>query len=385
VAGSYAEMAPVVHIVGTPPTTAQNAGAVLHHSLGDGNFRVFADMYAKVTVAQTNLIDASTAAEMIDAVLRECWLQSRPVYIELPTNMVKAQVEGKRLETPLVLSNPAIDEGFEDMEVDTILDRIYEAERAVIIVDGFAARYRALEELRAFVDRTGLPTFTTSFGKSLIDEHLPNFGGIYTGGATPDKSVKNFVEGADLVLRMGPLDSDVNTTGFSLGFKKEQCIDFFAHNVNIGGEGFKMQHMKSLLEKLTERIDVSQIVLGDMPKRASTLSKVKTMSESDEITHDNMWSLLSAKYVKETDIVIAETGTAAQGVWGMELPSDTQLVNSCIWLSIGYAVGATQGVALAARDMGRKSRTILFEGDGSFQMTAQEVSTMVKHDLDITM
>jgi pyruvate decarboxylase len=116
----YAEMAPVVHIVGTQPTAAQNMGAILHHSLGDGNFRVFADMYAKITVAQANLIDASTAAETIDTVLRECRLQSRPVYIELPTNMVTAQVEGKRLETKIDLSNPAIDEGFEDAEVDTI-------------------------------------------------------------------------------------------------------------------------------------------------------------------------------------------------------------------------------------------------------------------------
>jgi pyruvate decarboxylase len=69
----------------------------------------------------------------------------------------------------------------------------------------------------------------------------------------------------------------------------------------------------------------------------------------------------------------------------MSLPHDTQLVKSSLWLSIGYAVGAAEGVAMAARDMGRNSRTILFEGDGSFQMTAQEVSTMIKHNLDVTM
>ncbi len=95
--------------------------------------------------------------------------------------------------------------------------------------------------------------------------------------------------------------------------------------------------------------------------------------------------MLSARYVRETDILIAESGTAAQGVWSLSLPRDTQLVNSSIWLSIGYAVGATQGIAMAVRDMGRSSRTILFEGDGSFQMTAQEVSTMVKHELDVTL
>jgi TPP-dependent 2-oxoacid decarboxylase len=162
------------------------------------------------------------------------------------------------------------------------LERIYVAKRAVIIVDGLAARYRALDELRAFVEMTGLPTFITSFGKSLIDEKSPNFGGIYA-------AVKKFVEGADLVLRMGPLDSDVNTTGFTLGFKLEQCIDFFAHNLNIGAEGFRMQHIKSLLEKLVEKVDVLKVLVRDVPKKEYGLEKVKAMSESDAIiTHDNL-------------------------------------------------------------------------------------------------
>ena len=51
VAGSYAEMVPVVHIVGTPPTASQISGAILHHTLGNGDFRVFANMYKEITVS----------------------------------------------------------------------------------------------------------------------------------------------------------------------------------------------------------------------------------------------------------------------------------------------------------------------------------------------
>jgi len=52
IAGSYAEMVPVVHIVGTPPTASQASGAILHHTLGNGDFRVFANMYQEVTVSR---------------------------------------------------------------------------------------------------------------------------------------------------------------------------------------------------------------------------------------------------------------------------------------------------------------------------------------------
>lgn len=52
IAGSYAEMVPVVHIVGTPPTASQASGAILHHTLGNGDFRAFANMYKEVTVSE---------------------------------------------------------------------------------------------------------------------------------------------------------------------------------------------------------------------------------------------------------------------------------------------------------------------------------------------
>jgi pyruvate decarboxylase len=44
-------MVPVVHIVGTPPTASQASGAILHHTLGTGDYRVFANMYKEVTVS----------------------------------------------------------------------------------------------------------------------------------------------------------------------------------------------------------------------------------------------------------------------------------------------------------------------------------------------
>ncbi|GJC88558.1 pyruvate decarboxylase [Colletotrichum liriopes] len=88
IGGAYAEKPPVVHIVETPPITTQRAGACLHYSLGDGNFRVFATMYKHVTVAQANLVDVEVApALLIDATLKECLRQSRPMYIEIPTDM----------------------------------------------------------------------------------------------------------------------------------------------------------------------------------------------------------------------------------------------------------------------------------------------------------
>jgi TPP-dependent 2-oxoacid decarboxylase len=67
VAGAYAENVPVVQVTGAPPTAAATRGALLHHTLGDGDFGRFARAYAEVT-ADGAVLTAEDAAERIDAV-----------------------------------------------------------------------------------------------------------------------------------------------------------------------------------------------------------------------------------------------------------------------------------------------------------------------------
>ena len=160
IAAAYSEKAPVVHIVGTPPLAAQRSGARLHHTLGDGNFRVFADMYKSVTVAQVNLDDALTAPRLIDMALKECLLQSRPVYIELPCDMVKVKVSAP--DASLDLSIPAYDELYEDQRVEILVARIQSSRQPLILVDGFTARFNVRDEVNELVRITGIPTLTTS-------------------------------------------------------------------------------------------------------------------------------------------------------------------------------------------------------------------------------
>ncbi len=68
IAGSYAEHVPVLHIVGAPGTASQQRGELLHHTLGDGEFRHFYHMSEPITVAQAILTEQNACYE-IDRVL----------------------------------------------------------------------------------------------------------------------------------------------------------------------------------------------------------------------------------------------------------------------------------------------------------------------------
>ncbi|OJD40319.1 pyruvate decarboxylase [Diplodia corticola] len=394
IGAAYAEKAAVVHIVGTPPRASRNAGACLHHSLGDGNFRVFADMYKAVTVAQANLTDANTAAQLIDAALKECLLQSRPVYIEMPTDMVTAKVAPPA--SPLDLSIPGHDEAFEDRMVGEVLTRMLSAKRPLILVDGFTARFDIRDEVNELVAVTKFPTLTTPFGKSIVQETLPNFHGIFSGLAG-DPAQQKWVQDCDLVLRFGPLDSDFNTFGFTAQPNPQVTITFERHSIQLRPTETSLPtsspkppsiSTKSLLQKLLKQLSAPAIQLPTPhPFLASAAAAPQALPppppSSSPITHRAFWPRLSA-FLRPADVLLTETGTCTYGGQTLgPLPPSTTLINSAIWLSIGYALAAAQGAALAQRDGDRRGRTIVFEGEGSFQMTAQAVSDVVRNRLDV--
>lgn len=97
----------------------------------------------------------------------------------LPTDMVTTKVEGKRLETPIDLSEPANDPEQETYIVDIINRELSSAKMPVILVDACAIRHRVLDEVRSLIAKANLPVFVTPMGKSAISEDHPNYGGVY--------------------------------------------------------------------------------------------------------------------------------------------------------------------------------------------------------------
>lgn len=396
-AGSYAERSPVVYVIGTPPTPAQNNRVCLHHTLGDGDYRVFGKMAAHVTVAQANLIDPATAPDEVDKLIRECIIQSRPVYMELPTDLVTAKVDASNLKKPIDTTIAYPDEGFHDAEVEQILERIYASHQPFIIIDGFTRAYGIASEADELVRVLGFPTSTTPFGKGTVNETYPNFHGVYAGVAGKQVYMP-WVQSCDLVLRLGPLNSDVNTFGFTTIPDRARTITFHRDSVEIGNPSSPDQptvyanlHVKSLLRHLLSKIDETRLPKYNpypyhLGNPRALLEALPPTDPNGIIDQDTFYQRIS-RIFQPHDIILTETGTLSVGSRDMILPPHTTLINSSLWLSIGYMLPAAVGAALAQRELQQSSsvpasaRTILFEGDGSLQMTVQAISDVLRNNV----
>ncbi|KAF8908910.1 thiamine diphosphate-binding protein [Gymnopilus junonius] len=377
IAGAFSEMVPVLHIVGVPSTAQQKKKPVLHHTLGDGRYDAYGKAAAQFSVYNAEILDKVNAAHQIDRAITICITQARPVYLTLPTDMVLQEVSSERLNIPLSNEpqiNPPLKEEF---VLQTIHERVQEADGdVVVIVDACVIRHGVRDEVQDFLGETGFPVYATPMGKTAINENYKRYGGIYIGSLT-SPAIKDKVENAKLIISIGSLATDFNTGNFSYKIPTHRHIELHSTYTQVQYARFDDVGMKQLLPKLTRKLSFF----------SSTASKIEVPlfvkpvpnEESPTITHSWFWPRVGS-FFKPKDIIVTETGTANFGILDVPLPEDTLLVNQILWGSIGWSVGSCLGVALAAQTIGR-DRVILFVGDGSLQLTVQEISTMIKKGL----
>jgi pyruvate decarboxylase len=235
---------------------------------------------------------------------------------------------------------------------------------------------QAIDETLALIGKSGIPTFVTPMGKGAVDETMPNFNGVYAGTAS-NPGVQDRVESSDLVLTIGSIKSDFNTAGFSYHISQLKTIDFHSNYIRVRYSEYPGVRMNGVLRKITEQLPKLSITPG--PAKTNDVPKQEAETSDPTITHAWLWPTVG-QWLQDSDVVITETGTSNFGIWQTRFPPNVTAISQVLWGSIGYATGACQGAALAASEKGLK-RTILFSGEGSFQLTAQEVSTMLRNDL----
>lgn len=233
------------------------------------------------------------------------------------------------------------------------------------------------------VNKAGIPTFVAPMGKGVINEDLPNFVGVYAGEVSTE-GIAEAIEKSDLVITIGNIKSDLNTAGFTYHFSRLSTIDIHYNHVDVKYATIQKVYFKSFVPRLERELDTSKI--APSAREIPRLPAPRSIEEADKnlITHAWLWPRLSS-FMQEGDVLVTETGTSYLGHWETKLPRDVTIINQILWSSIGYGVGAAQGAALATKEMDKGQRVICFEGDGSFQLTAQELSTIIRHDLKVTM
>jgi indolepyruvate decarboxylase len=378
VAGAFAERVPVVVITGSPATVNFRTRLLLHHTLGD--YQIPMKMYEKITIASTQLVLGETAPAEIDRVLSACLSHQQPVYISLPSDVV--MMKCKSPDAFPFPTHPRSDQEALGEAINEAVKMLIAAQKPVVIADVELLRFKLQKEFSGFLDKTGLPYVTMMLGKTLLSEQHPQFIGLFEGDRSRDY-VKERVESADCIVQLGTLMSDFNTGGFTTNIDDSKTISGNIGCVKIKHHYYENVHLHDFILGLTEKLS---------HRDSSTLNIQCAgngcVHRQTELYHPEASKPLTIKrffdrishYIKDNSIVIAETGVSLFSAAEMLMPEGATFIGQTFYGSIGYTVGATLGACMAAKDR----RVILFVGDGSFQVTCQDISTMIRNHLKPT-
>lgn len=365
IAGSYAERVPVIALTGAPTRAVENAGKYVHHSLGEGKFDSYRKMFEPITTAQAYITPENATIEIprvINAALRE----RRPVHIHLPIDVAMEEIE---IDNPYeVALTPK-----QDLRryVDMVADKLNNAKQPVIITGHEINSFHLHDELEQFVNKTNIPVAQLSLGKGAFNEENEHYIGIFDGKIA-DEDIKDYVNNSDVILNIGAKLTDSATAGFAYEFDVDEVIMLNHRHFKLGNiveEDVTLPNLLADLNNIDYHYD------GTFPtfKKAE---KVNYELTDDALTQETYFKMMQ-EFIGGDDILIAEQGTSFFGSYELALPQGMSFIGQPLWGSIGYTLPSTLGTQMA--DASR--RNILLIGDGSLQLTVQELSTMIRHNI----
>ncbi len=366
-AQAYAEESPVVIISGAPGLEERRGDPLLHHK--SKTFETQLKVFELLTVASAVLDNAETACQEINRVLGAAICYRRPVYLELPRDMVARKVTP--VEAPIRAPDwdrKPVQEAVQEAEA-----MINAARQPVFITGVELLRYGLQDSLRQLMEKTNIPVAGTILSKSTIDETHPLYLGVYEGAVSQER-VRAYVEGSDCVILLGTFLTDLNLGIFTANLDQGKSIYSTSEKTSIRYHTYHGAYLGSFVRGLL-KADLHRRPapdLGAAPEPPRTAAR-----PNQPITVERVFEQLNVLLDGST-FVISDTGDALFGATDVAIPRPTEFMASAYYASLGFAVPASLGVQLALP----KLRPLVLVGDGAFQMTGLELTTAVRYHLN---
>jgi indolepyruvate decarboxylase len=366
-AQAYAERSPVVVISGAPGLRERTNDPLLHHKVR--GFDTQLNVFGQLTAASAALTDPETAPREISRVLDAAIRHKRPVYLELPRDVVQAVGS---MAHPYMPKAEAADPGALEEALAEAAAMINAARRPVILASVEVHRLGLQGRVVDLATRTGIPIATTLLGKSVVRENMPLFIGVYEGAMGPE-AARDFVEASDCIISLGVLNTDLDMGMFTARLRRENTISANIGRLAIRHHLYERVALGDFLEGLLAA-DLVMRTPGPIPHPPPPRPFVPRPGQP--VTVERLFQRINA-FLDDLTVVVADPGDALFGAADLVIHSDAEFIAPAYYSSLGFAVPGAVGVQLARPNL----RPLVLVGDGAFQMTGQELSTAVRYGL----
>ncbi|WP_417381016.1 thiamine pyrophosphate-binding protein [Gimesia sp.] len=373
VAGAYAEDLPIIAVSGGPNTNSESEFEMLHHTLGLLDYDYQRDIFSKVTAEAVTIHDPREAPTQIDHAIQTALRFRKPVYIEIACNIADAVTSAPNVRS---FAGPTASDPLSlNAAVDRAVELLNTATKPVLVAGVKLRSFGAEANFLKLADACGYAVASMPNAKGFFSEQHPHYMGIYWGPVgTP--GCGEIVDSSDLCLFAGGTFTDYTTTGHAALINPAKVIQARPNSVVFPNQTFSNVKLTEFLELLAKKLkpnDGSMIAYNRIKEEVTPL---RPGPPETELSTRQLFSRIQ-QMLDSDSTVIAETGDSWFNGMQLDLPDRARFEVQMQYGSIGWSVGATLGYSVGAPDR----RPIALIGDGSFQLTAQEVSTIIRYGL----
>ncbi|MDJ0650335.1 MAG: thiamine pyrophosphate-binding protein [Xenococcaceae cyanobacterium MO_188.B19] len=359
IAGAYAEKSPLVILSGAPGVQERQLHSLLHHKVK--TFDTQRRVYEEVTLYATTLNDPKTADVKIHRALNYAMTFKRPVYLEIPRDMVWAEIEeAEHLPPPIKRTDP-----------DTLTEALAEtltmlkgAKSPVILACTEIHRFGLQQQIMALAEKLGIPVCSTMLGKSVFPEGHPQYIGIYNGEAG-DRYVQNMVEESDCLLMLGVFMTDINLGMFTAHLDPGRTVYATSERIAIKHHEYRNLRFEDFIRALSTSADLPHWDFCEI-----TTMKPRVAPSPGKISMSGLLYELN-QFIDSNTLLVTDVGDVLFAADDIQTREGTSFLCPAFYASMGFGIPGVIGAQLA--DPFR--RAIALVGDGAFQMTGMELVT----------
>ena len=376
IAGAYAENLPVILVSGAPNTNDRATEHVLHHTLGTHDFSYQLEIAKKITCAAVSITSAVDAPDQIDYAIRTALRERKPAYIDIACNIAAAPCAAPGPISAVINEEPSDRETLEDA-VAAAADFLRGKQKPVLLIGSKLRAAGAEKQAIALADALGCSVAVMAAAKSFFPEDHPQFAGIYWGEISAP-GAREIVDWSDGVVCIGTIFNDYSTVGWTAMPSGPGVLTADLKRVHLEGHDFSRIHLRDFLSALARKVEKRDATMIEYARIRSERPPENPAKPDAKLMRAEVVRQIRPLISTDTT-VIAETGDSWFNGMALKLPGGARFEIEMQWGSIGWSVPATFGYAMGAPSR----RVIALIGDGSFQLTAQEVAQMIRQKLPV--
>ncbi len=376
IGGAYAENLPVILISGSPNTNDAGDFHLLHHTLGTHDFHYQIEMAKQITCAAVAIQRAEDAPRLIDQAIRAALLAKKPAYIEIPSNLARAACAPPGPINAVIDPEPS-DAASLAAAVDSAAAFLAKRLKPMLLAGPKLRAAGAEAAFLALAEAIGCAVAVMPGAKSFFPEQHKQFVGVYWGEVST-LGANTMIDWSDGILCAGTVFTDYATVGWTAQPAVANALIADPDHVSLPGADFSRVRLADFLSALAKKVKRNDATMVEYARLRPDRPQVPTADPKAKLNRKEIARQVQGIMTWDTTLLL-ETGDSWFNGIETSLPDGARFEIEMQWGHIGWSVPASFGYAVGSPNR----KIVVMVGDGSFQMTAQEISQMVRLNLPV--